>query len=252
MLAQDRTVFVYLDPIKPSDLLFADMVSVYKQLERGRSVEVLINFMSTGFLRAVRGLGRWILTDAGSQSEYEQVYRWNDVAGGTYWQDVAFDGQMSNADRIEQLAKGYSLELQQWFEWVIRYPIREKYSDKFPKYHLTFGSRHLDAIELMNRAMVKARREFIGAAFVEGFLFPNQPDKEVVRPGDIEKIIAEVCRTFGRITWKDLRVRSTVEHPCRYTDSEFNRAIKGAIQKGVLCSDCSGKRIEESAWIWPV
>jgi len=55
-LAKDRTVFVYLDPLRPSDLLFGDMESVYRQLEAGRSIEVLINFMSTGFLRAALGL----------------------------------------------------------------------------------------------------------------------------------------------------------------------------------------------------
>ena len=47
--ARGHSVFVYLDPLKPSHLLFEDMRSVYEQLRAGQSIEVLINFMSWGF-----------------------------------------------------------------------------------------------------------------------------------------------------------------------------------------------------------
>ncbi|OHB63105.1 MAG: hypothetical protein A2Y76_04900 [Planctomycetes bacterium RBG_13_60_9] len=250
-LAHDCTVFIYLDPIKPSDLLFADMECIYCQLDRGRSVEALINFMSTGFWRAVCGLADRILVDNTLQHKHPLVCDWDAIAGGTYWQETVFSGQMSDPDRIELLAQGYAERLRQWFKWVIRYPVRDNYDDKFPKYHLTFGSRHSDAIELMNRAMVNARRTFVRACFIDGFLFPNQPAKEIIDPHEAERAVVRTSQTLGKAKWKDLRVRATIENPCTYTDSEFNSAIKRAIQKGDLVSDSSGRRIDENAWIWP-
>jgi hypothetical protein len=71
------------------------------------------------------------------------------------------------------------------------------------------------------------------------------------KPSEIEKVVVEVCHALGRVMWKDLRVRSTMAKPCRYTDSEFNQAIKHAIQKGTLCSDCRGTKIEKRGWVWP-
>jgi len=250
-LAHDRTVFVYLDPIKPSDLLFTDMECVYHQLQHGRSVEVLINFMSTGFLRAVRGLSDQMLGEHGIVRDSEHVRHWDCVAGGTYWQEVILTGQMSDRDRVDQLARGYAERLNERFDWVISYPIRDKYKDRLPKYHLTFGSRHPDAIELMNRAMVKARREFVGARFVEGCLFDHRPEIEVVRPEEIERVVLATCRALGKTTWKNLRVRTTVAYPCMYTDSEINGAIKRAIQAGRIHSASTGRRIEDEACVWP-
>lgn len=250
-LAHHHTVFIYLDPIRPSDLLFTDMESVYSELEHGRSVEVLINFMSRNFLRAIRGLANQILVDDAVNPSNTLVGRWNSVAGGTYWQDIVFDRQASDLERIDRLAKGYSRRLNARFDWVISYAIREKYEYRLPKYHLTFGSRHSDAIELMNRAMVKARRKFVGARFVDGSLFDNRPESEIPRPAEIERIVLKTCQKLGNSTWRDLRVQTTVANPCMYTDSEINQAIKRAVRKKRLGSDCSGKRIEESALIWP-
>lgn len=249
-LARDHTVFVYLDPIRPSDLLFADMESVYAQLEEGHSVEVLVNFMSTSFLRAVRALTSQIPLESSLPHERESIPRWDAVAGGTYWQEIVSDDRASNAERIERIAEGYARKLRRWFNWVLSYPIRAKYEHKFPRYHLMFGSRHPDAIELMNRAMVKARRQFIQDRFVDGFLFSNEPEIEVINPAKIEKVIVEACRVLGRAKWTDLRVAATMTNPCMYTDSEFNAAIKRLIQKGDLKSDCSGKTIAERAWVW--
>jgi len=251
-LARDSTVFVYLDPIRPSDLFFSDMDDVYRNLESGRSVEVLINFMSSGFLRAVRGLRNLTRTDQVVPTENEGYSRWNSVAGGPYWQKIVFDDGASNRERIERLAKGYARRLNERFAWVIKYPIQAKYEDKFPKYHLTFGSRHPAAIELMNRAMVRARREFVGARFIKGCLFPNQPDREVIRPEEIEKIILETCRALGKTTWSNLRVRTTIAYPCVYMDSEFDQAIKRAIREGKIGSNASGRKTEGHASVWPI
>jgi three-Cys-motif partner protein len=180
-LARDHSVFVYLDPFKPSHLPFDQMRSVYEQLQAGQSIEVLINFMSWGFLRGVWGSASKMMSRGKLIQENPQVLHFNQIAGGTYWQTIAFNDSLSQTERTDRLANGYANQLHRWFRYVLTYPIREKYEITYPKYHLVFGSRHHHAVELMNRAMVKARREFIKAGFIEGFLFPTQPEKEVIR-----------------------------------------------------------------------
>lgn len=252
--AQTHTVFVYLDPIAPSNLLFDDLRLVYDQLHVGGSVETLVNFMSPNFLRGVRGLQQRIVKNGVFQSDHELVLKWDRVAGGTYWHKIAFpelSSPLSNLADYDELANNYKDKLNKWFEWLLVYPVREKYENP-PKYHLIFGSRHPDAIDIMNRAMVKARREFVGAWFVEGMLFENQPAREVVKPEDVRAIIARTARELGKTTWKLLRVNATIANPCMYTDSEFNREIKHAIKEGVLGSNCAGTAKEDEAAVWPI
>jgi three-Cys-motif partner protein len=251
--SKTHTVFVYLDPIKTSHLVFNILESVYNNLSQGQSVETLINFLSTGFLRAVRGLRNNIIENDVLKKNHALVKKWDSIAGGTYWHDIVFPTTFKphNLADYDGLAEGYREQLSQWFKWRLSYPVREKYNQQ-PKYHLIFGSRHPDAVELMNRAMVKARREFIKAGFIEGFLFPNQPDKEVIKPEEIKKIIVETSRKLGETYWTKLRLNATIANPSIYTDSEFNRAIKQAIQEGELGSDCPGTKIQENALIWPL
>jgi hypothetical protein len=251
-LAKNHTVFVYLDPFRPSQLLFDDMRSVYDQLHTGQSVETLINFMSWGLLRAILGSMKHVMIDSKLQTDHPHVIRFNQITGGTYWQRIVFDPSLSQSVRADQIANGYANQLRRWFKYVLTYPIREKYQTKSPKYHLVFGSRSHHAFDLMNRAMVKARREFIKAGFIKGFLFPNQPDKEVIKPEEIMKVIIETSLKVGKTSWTNLRVNATIASPCLYTDSEFNRAIKQAIQKGHLNSNCSGTKVEDYALVWPL
>jgi hypothetical protein len=102
----------------------------------------------------------------------------------------------------------------------------------------------------MNRAMVKARIEFIKAGYIDGFLFPNQPEKEVIKPEEIKKLVIETSRKLSKTTWAKLRVGVTIANPGLYTDSEFNSAIKEVIQMRELASDCPGTKIQENAIIW--
>ena len=251
-LSQTHTVFVYIDPFKPTDVIFNDLEPVYDQLKHRASVEVLMNFMSVGFLRGVHSFRDKVMPDGGLLEKHALVLKWNEIAGGVYWQQIAYNDHLSSDEQADRLAHAYSGMLKKWFNCVFPFPIREKYENKWPKYHLIFGSRHNKAAELMNRAMVKARREFVNDGFIKGHLFPNQPQKEVIDPDAILRIVIQTSREVGRINWANLRVQATVANPATYTDSEFNNAIKRAIREGKLGSDCAGTKIEQKAHVWPV
>ncbi|MHB1155349.1 MAG: three-Cys-motif partner protein TcmP [Phycisphaerales bacterium] len=251
-LATTHTVFLYVDPIHPGDLKFDDLSHVYAQLKTGKSVETLVNFLSPGFIR--RGLGLRPRAFAGNELEIGnlEVIACNEIVGGDYWQQIIFDEQKTHDDRVEEVATEYAKRLGKWFPFVIKYPIKEKYEHP-PKYHLIFGSRHGDAIELMNRAMVTARREFVGAQFVDGLLFPNQPQNELVNEQEIEDIVVHTLHQIRNpMTWKQLRVEATIAKPCRYTESEWNRGIKQAIIKNRIRASVSGSKIEQNAILSPL
>ncbi|MBL7185263.1 MAG: three-Cys-motif partner protein TcmP [Phycisphaerae bacterium] len=251
-LAKTCTVFIYADPFKPSDILFDDLRVVYDRTKSGSSIETLINFMSFGFVRAVSGLRSRIVTDGVVREDHELTARWDNVAGGTYWHNIVFGASGSEDDKADQLAASYSENLARWFKWRLWCPIREKYADKNPKYHLVFGSPSEHAVDLMNRAMVKARRKFIEDGFIKGFLFPNQPEKEVFNLEEVIKLVLATAGVTNKVSWRKLRLCTTMAKPGTYTDSEFNRAIKEAIRSGRLGSDCPGKKIEDNAAVWPL
>jgi len=246
-LAETHSVLVYVDPLKAGDLLFDDLSSVYDKLRSGQSVETLVNFMSANFVRGTKVFRDRIQQCEKAGINDSSVRNHDDIAGGEYWRSIVLNKSISERERIDRVATCYAERLNQWFRYVLHYAVREKYSHTRPKYHLVFGTRHPDAVDLMNRAMVKARREFVGTEYVKGMLFENQPKDEVV---DEARVIASVLATLaqmGQTTWKDLRVAATVREPCRYTDSEWNQAIKRGIVRDRIESTASGKKIEENA-----
>jgi three-Cys-motif partner protein len=250
-MARSHTVFLYLDPIAPGDLYFEDLAHTYERLRVGQSVETLCNFLSPHFLRRATGLVGRAKAQEGLDRTHGEVQACDAIAGGTYWQPIVMNVRVGFAEKVECIAKEYADRLHEWFKYVLWYPIREKYSHRVPKYHLVFGTRHPDAVDLMNRAMVKARREFVGSESVAGMLFPNQPADEVVNPRDVERLVLETAREAGRTSWRLLRVSATIRKPGKYTDSELDQAIKRAIKSTSLGSNASGVRIEEGASVWP-
>lgn len=251
-LADSHTVFLYVDPFQPGQLRFHDLISVYSKIRSGQSVETLINFMSTGFVRRAQGLRSRASNGSALDPQHHEVLACNEIAGGDYWQQAVCDDSLNQRDRIDAVVSGYAGRLKEWFAHVLTCPIRGRYGDEQPKYHLIFGSRHTDAFELMNRAMVKARREFVGSFFVDGMLFENQPEQEVVKPSEIEDLIVRTAILVGRTSWKLLRVRATLSEPCMYNDSELNKAIKAGISSGKLGSTATGRKIENDADVWPL
>jgi three-Cys-motif partner protein len=260
--SKNHSILFYVDPFKPSDLHADDLEDAFQQVRNGRSVEALITFMSTGFVRAASGaFGAWKASVPEGSRKAEnllvkqwvaqpEVQRWNDVAGGTHWQSILFDQHLEQSEKIDRVAAGYSSSFREkWFTHVINFPIKENYRDPQPKYHMVFASRHPDAVILMNDAMVKGRRIFLAKEFEEGQLFDNTPKKEVADPRQLEEAIQKVA-IVGKCTRKDLIVRVISVKPAWANESEINKAIKAAIASGKLKSTASGTKLDDDALIW--
>lgn len=250
-ITKTHSVFLYVDPFKPSQIKFNDLSLFYDRLHSGNSVETLFNFMSFGFARAVEGVAADSLSRLGGlDSSILSVREWDDIAGGTYWQQYVLDDSIDLAAKQEMYGVKYAEQFAHWFKWIIQYPIREKY-DSDPKYHLIFGSRLPDAIGLMNDAMVKARRDFVGVQFAnKDMLFDMTPDEEIIDDKEICEIISNTIVTIGRTTWKLLRLKTIQLTPCKYKESEINNAIKKMIRADMLASTVDGRKIEDEADLW--
>lgn len=247
-ISKECTVFLYIDPFEPSCLYFDDMKDVYDNLKEGNSVETLINFMGTAFCRGILGSQSQSIQQ-GYIEQTPQVDEWNKIAGGDYWQQHILNLQISLEEQAQIISSGYADQLNKWFRWSLFYPIKEKYEHNVSKYHLIFGSRSHHAVYLMNDAMVKARREFVGV-MSKGYLIDMTPEKEEINEDEIRKLILDTLSKVGKTSWELLRAESMVRQPCFYKTSEINSAIKKAIKEGHINSDCTGSKVVEGAFVW--
>ena len=181
---------------------------------------------------------------------HQEVVRCDSIAGGKYWHDIAYDARLSEREKITNVAAGFSDRFRQWFKFVIPYPVKRNYHHQLPKYHLVFGSRHPDALELINRAMVSARRKFVSDEFVVDMLFANEPAEELVNDRDVIEHVVCTLNRVRRTIWKMLRVEAIIGAPCKYSQSDLNRAIKSAIASDRIQSTATGRKIENSAEVW--
>jgi three-Cys-motif partner protein len=96
-LAESRSVFLYVDPFTVEGLIWADLEQIYRGLELGNSVEILLNLNSGSFIR--RGLAALKLQldemDDENEvpvdveiSETPQIEKLDAVAGGKWWQHL--------------------------------------------------------------------------------------------------------------------------------------------------------------------
>jgi len=163
---RQKNLFVYIDPFGIKDLSF----QLFNTLSnRQKSLELLINFNSFGFLReACRvmhvsqslldefdrlldddmlddNLGKELDTDIGIQNKL------NDIAGGTYWIKIANafkNKQISALEAEKQMSAGYRKQLKQIFHYVIDLPIKSKQRN-VPKYRMVHATNHPDGCILM-------------------------------------------------------------------------------------------------------
>lgn len=243
-ISDSHTIFLYLDPIRPKDLAFFDLSSVYDKIGSGSSVETLVNFMSTSVARAAAAAIKGTESNKGAERTIATI---NEIMGTKAWQGRINDDPSATARNAKQLSSIYRINLKKWFSYTLAFPLKESYSHKSPKYHLIFGSRYPDAIDLMNNGMVRARRDFLGAHFSNDLLFDLTPETEIVNYAILSNQLYDTLRYLGPCSWKELRVRNAIRTPGKYLESDFNSAIKQLIQNERVKSSIDSKRIEPNA-----
>ncbi len=248
-LARNNTVFVYIDPYGIKPLKFSLLASIYQYIQQGSSVEVLLNFNSPSFVRnglAALKVGYLKemecdmndedLSDIDRTMQPEDI---DEIAGGDYWREI-IRADSSFQEKEARCVNKYMEAMTRYFNGVCSYPIKEKYSHAVPKYRLIFGSRHPDALLLMNDAVCTARDQFLKTEVVNGFLFDLRKDDEKHDPLRLKSAIMDTVRNMGEVKRKDLVVKTLEIVFGEYKISEHKKKISELLKEGTLFS-LSGK-----------
>ncbi|HEU5117805.1 MAG TPA: hypothetical protein VFT74_14355, partial [Isosphaeraceae bacterium] len=146
----------------------------------------------------------------------------------------------------DRLVSEYMNRMLSSFTYVASCEIKEKYHHRVPKYHLIYATRHEDGLELINDAMCKARREFLGAQFTKGTLFDLTPEEEVPDLSELRKSLLALVPEGGRLSRQDLRLKGLLAHFGRYEVKDYNAAIGDLLKAGKLQSSTGKTRINDT------
>lgn len=257
--ARNHSVFLYLDPWTVEGLDWNGMDSVFQHLSiSNMSIEVLMNFNAQSFVR--RGLAALTMAVPELNPEIEDpeeidaplrtspsIQKLNAVVGGPWWQDI-IRSEDGFSEKLQNLTNGVCGRLSQRFKEVCHHPIKALPHHTVPKYSLIFGSRHPDALILMNDQMAKSRKTL--AQLAE----PKDPTLFEMRPTelvpDIERLPPIIFKHASRPTSRHLVILSVIrECFTRFTRKEIRGCIEQLLKEGKLNSETGKVRINDNVKI---
>jgi len=257
-LARTHVVFVYVDPYGLKPLKFSLLSSIYQHLTTGSSVEVLMNFNSPSLVRngrAALGLTQKEIPEDEWLDEFEDEGKRtmspddiDEIAGGAYWRNIV-SNDMTFAEMEQACIQEYMKQMAHFFRGVCCYPIKEKYTHKIPKYRMLFGSRHPDAMILINDAVCNARDRFLKKERLDGWLLDLRQDDERHDPTRLRQAIQTVLDNTTKLKRRELIVRSMENVFGEYKGGEHKTAISAMLKEGALHSASGKTRINDSEWL---
>jgi three-Cys-motif partner protein len=249
-IGRNNTVFVYIDPYGIKSLRFDVLAEIYANIDKGSSVEVLLNFNASSLVRNGLAALKCNQQDE-NEEELDKTMTLNDIdeiAGGDYWRDIVASN-ISFADKEDQCVIAYMQLMKKYFDEVCFYSIKEKYGHSIPKYRLLFGSRHEDAFMLMNDAICNARDMFLGQQYVEGMLVDMRAKDEIHDPQRLQQAIVDSLTTS--ITRKKLISCATHKVFAEYKESEYKQTIGSLIKDKKILSKSGKARINDKEVLSP-
>jgi len=184
---KNHNVFLYIDPYGIKALDF-NLFSAFAQIG---SIEMLINMNTFGFIRsacsAMKTTRAFELDESLDDlveydtSQVDSISTLNEIAGGTYWQEIIGDYNNRAIDGYEaerRFSVAYKAQLRTKFTYVLDMPIRLK-SGHHPKYRMVHVSNHEDGCYLMAENMLKRTDELLDMQLGGQLLLPgfgNEPD----------------------------------------------------------------------------
>jgi len=257
-LARTHSVFVYIDPYGLKPLKFSLLASIYRHLDSGTSVEVLMNFHAPSLVRngrAALGLTKKETSDndEGDDSEDEvkntmSPEEVDEIAGGDYWRKIV-SSDLAFSEMEQACVHEYMKCMAQFFKGVCCYPVKEKYAHKVPKYWLLFGSRYPGALVLINDAVCRARDRFLKKECVDNMLFDTRKKDEWHDPARLQQAMLTVLGATPRLQRRDLIVRSLESVFGEYLEKEHRYAIYELLKRDALYSASGKKKFNDTEWL---
>ena len=260
--AKDHSVFLYVDPFTVEGLDWARMDCVFQHLNISHmSIEVLMNFNALSFVR--RGLATLKLAIPESNPEIEDteeidaplvtppsIERLNRVAGGDWWQNI-LDSSSSFPEKIQNMTNGVCERLRERFQEVCQHAVKALPHHYVPKYYLIFGSRHPDALKLMNNEMVKSLQTLADLAKPKDPTLFEMRSTELVP--DIEKLPLIILRHASQPTQRGHVILAVIrEYFCQFSVKQIRGCVEQMLREGKLKSETGKTRINDTVKIFAV
>lgn len=258
--AKNHSIFLYVDPFTVEGLDWDQMDSIFQHLSISHmSIEILMNFNARSFVR--RGLAALKLTVPEPNSEIEDeeeidvplitppsIERLNTVVGGYWWQEI-LESSMSFPEKVQAVTNGVCRMLSKRFREVCQHAIKALPHHTVPKYCLIFGSRHPDALILMNNEMVKSRQVLAELAK------PKEPTLFETRPVELVPDIEELPPIILRHTSQLIARRNVIlniirEYFCQFSAKQIRGCIEQMLKTGKLKSETGKTRINDKTKIF--
>lgn len=228
---RDRNFFFYVDPYGIKYLAF----SYFERLKMAgcNTLEFLINFNTTGFLREgcrMLKLSR-IVPEWADGFDYEtdgknSPERMDEIAGSAQWRTILAQfqaGQLDFHDAESQFAETYRVRLKKVFKYAITVPIKER-ANRLPKYRLVFASDHHDGLFLMADEMHKAWQAFVKAESKGQLYLFDDKDLATLQGDTIESRIA--CILDASCDLVALLIKLIEAYGITNSISEYKSALK--------------------------
>jgi three-Cys-motif partner protein len=253
--ARDHSIFLYVDPWTVEGLEWDQMDRVFQHLSISkRSIEILLNFNAPIFVR--RGLAALKLSIPESNPETEDteeidapivtppsIERLDKVVGGDWWHNI-IKSSSSFSKKVQDVTNGVCERLSERFREVCQHAIKALPHHNVPKYYLIFGSRHPDALILMNDEMVKSLRTLADLAK------PKDPTLFEMRPielvPDAEKLPPIILKYASQPTERGTVILNVIRE-CfgRFARKEIRGCIEQLLKDGRLRSETDKIKIND-------
>lgn len=257
-LIPTSSVFLYLDPYTVEGLEWAALDRLFRKIEEGQSVEVLLNFNAESFVR--RGLAALKMdvpaadaaddpdTDVPTGADATTIGHLDEIVGGDWWRRL-LSADSTYSEKIVAVLAGFSDKLRSRFSRVCAHNIYALATDKRPKYALVFGSRSQEALLLMNDAMVGSREMLAeGSEPEEALLFDNRSEEIVPDKARMTRLILEGAAVRKpRIDVIEGVVRAWIGG---WRRAEIRGEIEALLRSGRLRSATGRPRINDDVEIW--
>jgi len=225
------------------------------------SIEILMNFNAPSFVR--RGLAALKLAVPESNPETEDteeidapivtppsIERLNNVVGGDWWQNI-LKSRASFSEKVQQVTNGICEHLSKKFREVCQHAIKALPHHTVPKYYLIFGSRHPDALILMNDEMVKSRLTLAELAKPKYPTLFEMRSPELIP--DIGKLPTIILKHTSQPTKRGSVILNVIhECFCQFATKEIRGCIEQMLKDGSLKSETGKVRINNSVKIFAI
>lgn len=247
-----KSLFLYLDPYTVEGLDWEALDRVFERLQRGSSVELLLNFNADSFTR--RGLSalKMPLPKRDDDGEIDPIdpenpptiAHLNDIVGGEWWKDILKSVDIDYPKKVAAIRDGVCAKLERRFKEVGYYDVKDHWTDKYPIYSMIFGSRSSVAIMLMNDAMASSREMEVEATKVEamGGLFGD------IRPTTLVPADEELRGLLLKVADRNFESRERLVHRVvkarmgAWTESRINHEVKEMCKARMLATE-TGKLV---------